>query len=484
MKSERSRPELCFALVGATGTDLGKIEEILQELLAQFDYTVHSLRLSNFLQDEKLKRLGYRLKSKNIYEEILSQMEAGNTVRRKTKQKGFLADYGIFKILEKRKKSGGNLQGTVHLFRSLKNPDETKHLRSTYGVGFFQFGIYANEDDRIKYLEEVKGIKKADAYALTEKDIGEEDEYGQQTRETFHLSDFFVKHDPQNIPETTRQLERIIDLIFGHPYVTPTIDEHMMFLAYSYSLRSGDLSRQVGAVLVNRNNDLVGVGSNDVPRFGGGPYWPEELIEDQRDFQIGYDANEKIKNDITLRIMRKFKSDKLSDHTLLKQGKALLDNTGVMDLTEFNRAVHAEMAAILSGTRVGTEPVGGSLYCTTFPCHNCAKHIVATGIKRVVFVEPYPKSQAKYLHGDAIAIEEKSNNKVIFEPFIGVSARRYLDLFSLKLGSGREIKRKKDGKILKFDRREAIVRVPLIANSYINHEKVMAKTVHKKLGER
>ncbi|MDN3612645.1 hypothetical protein QWZ16_23945 [Vibrio ostreicida] len=26
-----------------------------------------------------------------------------------------------------------------------------------------------------------------------------------------------------------------------------------------------------------------------------------------------------------------------------------------------------------------------------FPCHNCAKHIVASGIKRVVYVEPYPK---------------------------------------------------------------------------------------------
>jgi len=63
-------------------------------------------------------------------------------------------------------------------------------------------------------------------------------------------------------------------------------------------------------------------------------------------------------------------------------------------------------------------------------------------------------------------------------------SRRYLDLFSLRLGAGREIKRKKDGKILKFDRREALVRVPLIANSYINHETVMAANVNKKLGGR
>jgi deoxycytidylate deaminase len=459
------------------------IESILKTLFSQFDYSIHPLKLSGFLKDEKLCKLGYRLKSKTTYEEILSQMEAGNLVRQKTAQNGFLASYGIFKIMKMRRKAGGNLQGTVHLFRSLKNPEETKLLRSTYGVGFFQLGVYASEDDRIKYLEDVKNIKKAQAYSLTEKDIGEDDKFGQQTRETFHLSDFFIKYDPQNIPETTRQLERVVDLVFGHPYITPTIDEHMMFLAYSYSLRSGDLSRQVGAVLVNKNNDMIGVGSNDVPRFGGGPYWPNDQIEDQRDFQLGYDANEKIRNDITLRIMKKFRPRISSDQALLKEGKTLLEDTGVMDITEYNRAVHAEMSAILNSARVGSETTEGTLYCTTFPCHNCAKHIVAAGIKRVVFVEPYPKSQAQYLHGDAISIEEKTITKVVFEPFIGVSARRYLDLFSLKLGAGREIKRKENGQTLKFDRREAIARVPLIANSYINHEMVIADRVNKKLEE-
>ena len=53
MRNVRSRPELCFALVGATGTDLGRIESILQEILKQFDYSINSLKLSEFLKDEK-----------------------------------------------------------------------------------------------------------------------------------------------------------------------------------------------------------------------------------------------------------------------------------------------------------------------------------------------------------------------------------------------------------------------------------------------
>ena len=48
-----------------------------------------------------------------------------------------------------------------------------------------------------------------------------------------------------------------------------------------------------------------------------------------------------------------------------------------------------------------------TLYTTTFPCHNCAKHIIAAGIARVVYVEPYPKSKAMEFHGDAL-VREKS----------------------------------------------------------------------------
>ena len=45
------------------------------------------------------------------------------------------------------------------------------------------------------------------------------------------------------------------------------------------------------------------------------------------------------------------------------------------------------------------------MYVTTFPCHNCAKHIIAAGLERVVYLEPYPKSRAKTLYDEDITPE-------------------------------------------------------------------------------
>jgi deoxycytidylate deaminase len=67
------------------------------------------------------------------------------------------------------------------------------------------------------------------------------------------------------------------------------------------------------------------------------------------------------------------------------EGRRKLRGSPLMDITEYGRAVHAEMEAILACARTGGNPSGATLYCTTSPpCHNCAKHIVDVGITRVV----------------------------------------------------------------------------------------------------
>src|SRR3974377_740241 len=69
-----------------------------------------------------------------------------------------------------------------------------------------------------------------------------------------------------------------------------------------------------------------------------------------------------------------------------RQAKAIeaLGASEFLNLIEFSRAVHAEMEAIISVARTGKAGLmGGTIFSTTFPCHNCARHIVAAGIKRV-----------------------------------------------------------------------------------------------------
>lgn len=137
------------------------------------------------------------------------------------------------------------------------------------------------------------------------------------------------------------------------------------------------------------------------------------------------------------------------------------------------------MDALISCAREGFSTKGSTLYCTTFPCHNCAKHIIASGIKRVVYVEPYPKSRAFEFHSESIELKvdfdrdsESSDSMVTFEPFIGVGPRRFLDLFSMTLGRGSKIKRKdKDGKVLNWEIPSSGIRTPLISSSYLEVEK-------------
>jgi len=121
----------------------------------------------------------------------------------------------------------------------------------------------------------------------------------------------------------------------------------------------------------------------------------------------------------------------LVDEAIYSPDKAILKDTRVSNIIEFGRIVHAEMSAITEAARRGIAINSQTLYCTTFPCHMCARHIIASGLQRVVYIEPYPKSMAKELYERAISIDDDDadDNALKFEPFIGVAPRRYIALF-------------------------------------------------------
>ena len=219
---------------------------------------------------------------------------------------------------------------------------------------------------------------------------------------------------------------------------------------------------------------------NEVPSPKGGLYWCGDAI-DHRDHTRPIDSNaeqrdlivksivERLTNAVVslteLRnlvqgVLRELKIDKSEGELIeiicveLARSGRLVDQQAAGDaikesdiklITEYGRAVHGEMDAILTCARLGISVRGTYLYVTTFPCHNCTRHIVASGIDRVYYVEPYPKSKAKDLHSDAICFDEKDakeSGRIPFLPFVGIGPRRYLDFFSLDLSSGRPIKRK------------------------------------------
>lgn len=57
------------------------------------------------------------------------------------------------------------------------------------------------------------------------------------------------------------------------------------------------------------------------------------------------------------------------------------------------RTVHAEAGAISYAARSGIRLEGATLYCTHCPCIDCAKLIINTGIKRVIYDQAYRKTE-------------------------------------------------------------------------------------------
>lgn len=142
-------------------------------------------------------------------------------------------------------------------------------------------------------------------------------------------------------------------------------------------------------------------------------------------------------------------------------------------LLEFSRSIHAEMHAILSAAKSGSSSiVGGSLYATTYPCHSCARHIIASGISKVFYIEPYRKSLAVKIHKDAITESEHSQEKVRILMYEGVAPRKYLSLYRVPSGASR----KENGKLVKKHPKSAL---PVITSTLESIPVLESLTVQK-----
>jgi len=129
-------------------------------------------------------------------------------------------------------------------------------------------------------------------------------------------------------------------------------DEYFMGVANLSALRSKDDTSQVGACIVNTRNRIIGIGYNGLP----------------------YGCND--------------------DEFPWKRDGGFLDS-------KYAYVVHAEANAILNSS---TDLQDSRVYVTLFPCNECAKLIIQSGIKEVIY------------------LEDKYHNEEIF-----VASRRLLD---------------------------------------------------------
>ena len=117
----------------------------------------------------------------------------------------------------------------------------------------------------------------------------------------------------------------------------------------------------------------------------------------------------------------------------------------------------------------------GKLFVTTYPCHSCARHIVAAGIREVYYIEPYRKSLAIKLHGDAMSEKEGDVEKVRILAYDGVAPGRYLGLFKVPQDS-----RKKNGKLIRIGLQDASPRLEKSMEAFPVLESLVVKSLQGK----
>lgn len=479
--------ELVIALCGPIGSPLHEVAQTIEDNLKNiFGYTdCKRIRLSSLIE-EHAHRVETTIPANASYERVTSLIDAGNALRKKYGN-GILAELAVHKIRLDRQQhyeaddaQKFSSRRICHIIDSIKNQEELDLLRVIYREMLYVVGVFVPLNHRVENLQK-KGLQTHEVYSLIDRDSGEESKSGQTVRDTFPQSDFFLRMDSGTDSQLKGRVERFLHLILGTKIITPTANETAMYAAASAASNSACLSRQVGASVTNKIGEVISVGWNDVPKYGGSLYSYEQSDpngdHDKRCWNLdgGKCSNDDEKDIFSSQII-----SQLAEHikeTELNLAKEKISSFyKLRGLIEFSRSIHAEMHAILNaGKTDGSQLKDGKLFVTTYPCHSCARHIIAAGIVEVYYIEPYRKSLAIKLHGDAITEQESDGAKVRILPYDGVSPGRYLTLFKAPINS-----RKKNGRLIKISPQESKPRSEKSLEALPNLESMVVKSLEER----
>ncbi|CDZ73326.1 Deoxycytidylate deaminase-related protein [Neorhizobium galegae bv. orientalis] len=466
--------ELFVAIVGPAGAGAGTAAGLLKDFFEQSGYAAVIIKASKEIRTAaENASLEVPHESRKSLHSIRIMQDRGDDLRKggafgRPEDHSAVARLILHRIaFERAAKQGKNLllnteiepdgQRRAYIIDSLRHPAEVNLLRRIYQDAFTLIGIVCDPQVREKRIRENlfdrsqwgKLDTKQQVQEFIDRDENAPEPHGQHVADTFHEADFFVDNseagnDDLRITGMNDPLKRFVSLVTQERIIRPNLAETAMHQARSAQMRSACLSRQVGAALVDKSGNIVATGTNEVPRAGGGVYGKDfdvnTLFDDRCAFKESvFCSSNREQNIIINELIDTFPA--LLTGKTREQLTREIRKTRIGGLIEFSRAVHAEMDAILSASAAGVSPKACRLYVTTYPCHYCARHIVAAGIDEVQFIEPYPKSRATDLHSDAITIQadgwqppssrndHTEKNKVLFRPFVGVAPRMYRRVF-------------------------------------------------------
>jgi len=382
---------LYVAIAGAFGSGCTTSAEYLKK-----EYRFKHISLSSILRDfYNLPKGLSRSEMQNYGDKI-----------RKTKGSQILMQLALDKFL-----GSGRVRKAVRrvVIETVRNPEEVRFLRNLI-PHCYVLALYASEEDRMRWTN-VKNQQERDEFLDADmRDSGDlQPEYGQQVTDCVNMADYFINNDkdkgkakPHKLYDDLGDFFKIVSGEASDKVEKAVLMSH----AFMQRLLSKCQGRRVGAVIADGLN-VISTGWNGVP----------EGISDCK----------------VCRRKELLKCEGCRDKEIqitLAECSCGYDNRRKRSLLEKHLdlcyAVHAEERAILRAIRKGISLKGTTLYCTTFPCLMCAKMILEVGIKKVVYVEPYPHSESERIF--ELAKAKAKDQDFDFERYTGLTARHLYGL--------------------------------------------------------
>ena len=253
----RRSDEIVIAFCGPVGCNLADVIRTIRAQFEEYGYLTEHIKISDIIKDYYRENgLPPRLSKLSLNpspgkERYTTLQDLGNDLRQRFDSQ-ILAALTMAKVaanrdIAMRKNDIEKPPKTVYIVDQLKHPEEVELFKLVYGNIFYLIGVLSPQNVRFNYLTRTERIPGHDAQFLIDRDRDElRTSYGQKLEKTVQLADYFIRNNQDSISNLLHPCQRFVALVHGKNGVTPTKDESGMYAAYSASLKSACLSRQVG----------------------------------------------------------------------------------------------------------------------------------------------------------------------------------------------------------------------------------------------
>ncbi len=288
---------------------------------------------------------------------------------------------------------------------AIRNVNESNYLKDKYR-SYYLISISVDENHRKERLRDMdsKEQEGVDNVEYNGKYKAESFFYHQNIAQCFEMADIHIYNEQITTTKNfflTWQLIKYITLMIHPGLITPSHLERCMQLAYTLKYNSGCLSRQVGAVVTDKDFSVKSVGWNDVPKghlpcnlrdvsvYCKGNH-PELFSEYENENDSFIDAMHNIKDSVD--------ETKMSSRKFPYCFKDIYNGYTGEKNQVFTRALHAEENAFLQISKYGGKGItNGYLFCTASPCELCSKKAYQLGIQNIYYIDPYPGISEKHI---------------------------------------------------------------------------------------